>query len=567
MKDKKYKDFYISYGLVKRLNTFERVIFFAIAIALTMSSLNILYNLSEKYKEDRPVVGGEIVEGFVGVPISVNPIFAESDIEKSISALLYSGLIYKDARGEYKGRIAESWEETEDGYIFTLKDGVTFHNDKPLTAEDVKTTIDYIQDVSLGSPLFDKWYGVEVEIIEEDKIKFTVPIDKRGSFLSSLTLGIIPAHIWRKVPDETKYLYKGAGVYIGSGPYVYSGVIETITGKPTSMTFKNNGNYIEGEPYIKRFTVKFYDSVSDVLRAFESGQIDSMSGISPADLPSVIDLTQRQISVVDMDTHRVFGIFFNFDDSHILSDPLIRSVLIEQIDRDKIIEQVFSGYANPIHSPYAGDRERAEKEITNENLKKVLDDIEWVVNEETGIREKNGKKLSINILIPDAEEFRRVTQVVTDQWEELSVEINSVSVPVESLIEIAKSGNFDALFYGYSVENINDLISFWHSSDKNSFPALINFGSDKMNKILEELSVAFDKDTQNKLYNEFKVEMNRKAPVVFLYSPKYLYIVDSSVRGIEKNGEAPRIISQNSERFINIHLWYTKIEKVWRFLK
>ena len=96
-----------------------------------------------------------------------------------------------------------------------MKDKIYFHDNKPITADDVVFTINKIKDPIIKSPKNGNWGGVKVEKIDDKTIKFTLK-QPYSSFLENATLGIMPQSLWNNSPIE---LNNANTQPIGSGPY------------------------------------------------------------------------------------------------------------------------------------------------------------------------------------------------------------------------------------------------------------------------------------------------------------------------------------------------------------
>ena len=101
-----------------------------------------------------PMDGGSITEGIVGTPRFINPVLAFSDADQDLVSLIYSGLMRKSINGTLIPDLAEKYEGSKDGliYTFTLKNKIYFHDKKPITADDVIFTINKIKDPTIKSP-------------------------------------------------------------------------------------------------------------------------------------------------------------------------------------------------------------------------------------------------------------------------------------------------------------------------------------------------------------------------------------------------------------------------------
>ena len=144
--------------------------------------------------------------------------------------LVYGSLLEQDEKGDVSW-LAESWSFEGNDYTFTLFDNLTFHDNKPLTTEDVAFTIDYFKENppvtnSLGAG--DKFIVDHYIIVDEKTITITVKEANADTLRNLGSFVIIPKHVWEKVEDP--YSYKGDGYLIGSGAYMcteYSGASGT----------------------------------------------------------------------------------------------------------------------------------------------------------------------------------------------------------------------------------------------------------------------------------------------------------------------------------------------------
>ena len=125
---------------------------------------------------------------------------------------LYEGLVKPDSSGELQPALASDFQISEDAttYTFTLREGVKFHDGSPVTAEDVKYSIDRCADTTNGEPLVAAYSHIQsVNIVDEKTIE--VVLDGPDTdFLAYMTNAVIPAS--NENPDTNP---------IGTGPYKY----------------------------------------------------------------------------------------------------------------------------------------------------------------------------------------------------------------------------------------------------------------------------------------------------------------------------------------------------------
>ncbi|MBL7045031.1 MAG: hypothetical protein ISR98_00310, partial [Parcubacteria group bacterium] len=166
-------------SVIQNIRTFspsEKLLFFVLVFIFIGSVVLILSNINKSFLSEVPAYGGSLQEGVVGSPRFINPLLANSDTDRDLTALIYSGLMKATPSGNLVVDLAESYTISEDGfsYDFILKDNITFHDGVSVTADDIIFTIQKTQDVSLKSPKRASWDGVTIEKIDDKHIRFTL---------------------------------------------------------------------------------------------------------------------------------------------------------------------------------------------------------------------------------------------------------------------------------------------------------------------------------------------------------------------------------------------------------
>lgn len=121
---------------IRQFSATEKVIFGIFVIAAFVTMLIMAARLSNQFTVKIPAYGGTLNEGVIGLPRSINPVLALSDVDRDISAVVYSGLTKYD-NGAIVKDLAQSYTISADGLIYTFKlqPHLTFHDGSPLTTE------------------------------------------------------------------------------------------------------------------------------------------------------------------------------------------------------------------------------------------------------------------------------------------------------------------------------------------------------------------------------------------------------------------------------------------------
>ncbi|TAK57709.1 hypothetical protein EPO17_01290, partial [Patescibacteria group bacterium] len=152
----------------------EKVAFVFFLVLLSVSALTMLQKVNKSFMVEVPALGGTLEEGIIGTPRFINPVLALGDADRDLTTLVYSGLLKVNTHGELVPDLAESYTVSPDGleYSFILRKTALFHDDAPVTAEDVEFTIQKIQDPAIKSPKRANWDGVTVHKVDDHHIVF-----------------------------------------------------------------------------------------------------------------------------------------------------------------------------------------------------------------------------------------------------------------------------------------------------------------------------------------------------------------------------------------------------------
>ena len=308
-----------------------------------------------------PSLGGKYIEGVVGQPRFINPIYGETnDVDRTLIDLIFSGLMTYDANGKIINDLVDSYTISPDGkiYEFSLKDNIFWHDGKLLTSDDVIFTIKTIQNSDYKSPLRANWIAVNAEKISDKSFTLTIKAPY-NSFLENATFKIIPKHIWENVSPENFTLSFYNLQPIGSGPFEFLNLNQTNTGFIKTIHLKSNRKYYNNPSFISNLSFQFFEEKEDLIKAAKSG---SINGFTLASLENNQSEAEKKIlqgwfrkifpqldenfSVYRFSLPRYFAVFFNNQKSSIFADSNIRKALAYSVNKNELIEKISSETKN-----------------------------------------------------------------------------------------------------------------------------------------------------------------------------------------------------------------------------
>lgn len=273
-------------------------------------------------------------------PDNLDPwVSAASDTE-AIFRNVFEGLTGFNEKGEIVPALASGWALDESGkvYTFTLRDDVTFHNGKPMTSADVLYTYNSLTGLGGGEPLTDKLQMIE-KLEAPDEHTFVVT-------LSAPSPAFLPLTIVEVLPEG----YEEQNTHpIGTGPFTF--VEYTPSQK---VVLEKNPDYYAKDPNgndlvnIDRVEIYVMDDSAAVVSALRSGQLDVATMLDAADA----EVLEEEFDIYNSPQNMVQALFMN-NKAAPFDDVRVRQAVCYAIDRQDLIDSVFSGFATPVYSNFS----------------------------------------------------------------------------------------------------------------------------------------------------------------------------------------------------------------------
>ncbi|MFH1129329.1 MAG: ABC transporter substrate-binding protein [Patescibacteria group bacterium] len=547
------------------LNKKERyfIIGFLVLIIISLFGWMISYKL--KTTSIAPDFGGSFTEGIVGNPQYINPVLSQaSDADRDLTELIFSGLTKYNSKGEIVPNLAKEYKIGDNGkiYEFTLRQDIKWHDGEQFTADDVIFTINRIQNPDFRSPLRISWTGVEIEKIDDYKIRFKMK-NAYAPFLSNTTVGIIAKHIWEKIQPANFSLVTENLEPIGTGPYKLTTLKKDKNGFIYYIKLQAFGDYGSGRrPFIEKIYLKFYADEKAAIKAYNRGEIDNLSLVSVQN-QSIIKGESRS-NIKELSLPRYFTVFFNQSKSTILSDKTVRLALNYATNKKQIIQEILNNEGKQVDSPipdgvwgHADDLKIYD--FAQEHANNILEAAGWKDEDNDGIREKKEEKLEFELITTDFKELQQTANILQEQWSKIGARVNIKILNIgEIQQEYIRPREYQALLFGEVLGLDPDPFSFWHSSQKKD-PGLnlALYDSAKVDALLRDARQIIEPDLRLKKYKEFQQLVIDDAPVVFLYGWYQIYYTSKKIQGFENQN-----IVLPSKRFNDIEKWYIDTQRI-----
>ncbi|MEV1128754.1 ABC transporter substrate-binding protein [Agromyces sp. NPDC049794] len=391
---------------------------------------------------------GVWVRALNGDPMAVgmNAQLTAGTVPSLFSAQLFDPLIFLSPEdGSLNPGLAESWELSEDGLelTFELRDGVTWHDGEPFTAEDV--VFNYEEIVPLQT------YGAalashieSVEGVDEDTVVLTLA-EAYGPLLETVaTQYMLPRHLY----EGTDYLLNPANkAPVGTGPMKY----ETYS-PGESVTLAANTEYWGPVPRVAEAVYTVIPDPNSRMEALSAGEIDQAI-IEPSHQGRVADADDLQL-IQHGDYPQVVTMTFNARNPA-LASPEARAAVFAALDREELVEVGMSGVGEAATGffPESLDWARDPDIDFDEDFPRDLDAIEEALDDAGFPRGADGTRFTVKIVyIQTLTEVVGAVELAQSMLHEIGIESTLVPSTGPAYSEaLYSTSDFDLAFSRASI--------------------------------------------------------------------------------------------------------------------
>jgi len=288
----------------------------------------------------QPKRGGNITLAISKELALMNPLVNTSSTEARIRELMYEPLLARDLNGAIHPRLAESWEVSKDGklYTFRLRRGVKFHGGKEMTAEDVKYAIDYTLNPKNGAYGFDDLSAVERAEVA-DKYTLKIHMKRHNPLFPTLLTEI---RSFSAIPKESlpEGIRKPPKFPPGTGPFKF---VEWQPGQ--RLVFERHDDYWGQKAYVDRVIMREIGDATVRFTALQAGDVDI---IERTPYEWVQQVTQGKIKGIGFAKAARAGarnLEFNVADPP-FNNKKLRQAIAYALDKKEIMQAAYFGLAD-----------------------------------------------------------------------------------------------------------------------------------------------------------------------------------------------------------------------------
>lgn len=462
---------------------------------------------------------------------SLDPQIQNDTTSESVVKMLYNTLLKFEDDGTVVGDLAESWSVSEDKltWTFNLKQGVKFHNGKELTSADVKATFDRALNAEAGGLRTTEIIKMFTAVEAPDPYTVTIttdgPYGPMESLMCNMSLGIMDADYIEQYGLDLGTSVEGEN---GTGPFKV-----VSWERDQEIVVERFDDYFGTPAKLKTVVYTVIPEAASRVIALETGEVDVIDKPTNEDLER-LEADTENFTVLRKPTisQRLFR--FGCNDP-IISNTKVRQAIVYAIDRQAIIDALFTGSAYPSTAPLApvtfGYSDLGEIEQDLELAKSLLAEAGYPDGFDTKIvtteRYQNGIELA-EIISQQLAEIGINAEIEVWEWSALSASWNGIT-----------ADEFDQPIFimgaGPSMRDADGgLRGLYTTSETGLNDRNYGFYSNaEVDALIEQGMQETDQQKRVEIYKEAMEILYREDPVAFWLFDMYgLAITSSKVEGV-----------------------------------
>lgn len=521
------------------------------ALALVLIPVCVLLLCSCSGKEPAAQRGGTLICGEISDFESLNPLGTTDAHARDVYNLLFLSLLDEQADFlTFKMRLAESYELSEDRkrLTFHIRKGVVWSDGIPVTARDVEATFRFQTDPKTAwSSIHLKKHIERVEAVDDYTAVFHFSTVYPYQVMDANDGAILPKHFIERYEPE-KISAVPAGDIPTNGPFR----IEEWSRGQSLILVPYEHYYEEGKPYLDKVIFKIIPDQVTLLTQVRSGEIDCMEALPPGEVDN-LKSNNPDLRIFTFPTRQYNYIGWN-GEHPFFAGKRIRRALTMAIDRKKIIDNLYYGYASECTSPFVPliwaynpdikpipyDPEKAIEILAGEGFGDTDGD---------GWLDRDGRRFEFELLTNHGSQIRMDTQVmVQEMLRKVGIKANPLSLEWTVFLDRYKKNDFDAVVQAWRIGTKADLAPIWScAARKSAGYNRVNY----CNQIVDSLNALatgmLDFEKARPLFYRVQEIIYEEQPYTFLYSGQALNALSRRFKGAE-----PDAIGM----YHNLHEWW-----------
>ena len=481
-----------------------------------------------------PVDGGTVVIGIFSDFDGLNEfVSTDANATEAMEYLLYMSLLRWNADLELEGRLAESWEFSEDRRVVTMKlrEDVRWHDGVPTTADDVVFTFERFRDPALAYPDVG---GLRRIVSVEKAGPFTVRFTFDRAYadqLADLRRVILPRHLLEGIASADMESAGFNFAPVGNGPFRF-----VRWRREQQIVFEANPDFADGRPHLDRIIFRVVPDQTAIETSFLAGQIDIVDRLRFEQVeplrrnPRIRIFTREQRGYAYIGWNGAGALF---------GEAAVRRAMTFAINRQRIVDALVFGQgkvtAHPMMSLlsfYPADIE--PHPYDPDEARRLLAGAGWTDTDGDGVLDRDGEPFSFELVTNLGNQLREDTLVmIQDDLLRIGVRIEPKVREWSVFLDDIKGKRFDACHLSWQTDFVYSPYDIFHSGAIDGKYNMTSYANPRADALIDAGGDARTREEAAPIWRELMAILHEEQPYTVLFELMYSTGASRRIRDME----------------------------------
>lgn len=486
---------------------------------------------------------------------SLTPLISTDIYSSAVQNYVLDRLLVRDpVTLEWQGLVARDWSMSEDGLTlrFQLRRDVNFSDGEPLTAHDIVFTYEFIMNEVIAAPRQRVFLQriQQVTALDDYTVEFVFAEPYFASLELAGLMDILPAHFYARFLDNPRAFNESRGLLLGSGPYRLRDP-ESWTPDQGRVELERNPRYWGPvDPPFDRIVWRVIENDSARLTTFRNGDIDAYEANAReyATLLRDANLLARTQKFEFMSPVAGYTfIAWNQQRSGAptrFADRRVRQAMSHLTDIERMIDEIFLGYAEAAISPFNTRSPQHDPALTVipfdlQRARALLLEAGYEDRNGDGVLQgPDGRNFDFELIYPQsASDTQRAVLFLRDLYARAGIIMRPAPTEWSVMIDKIREQDFDAMSLAWSSGVETDITQMFHSSEArpggDNFMSYVNPALDAL---MDQARGEIDHDARMQLWRAAQRILYEDQPYTFLFRRQSLVLLDRRLQNLEVTG-------------------------------
>ena len=449
-----------------------------------------------------------------------------------VDKTLFSTLVKYELRGgsiQVVPDLAESWTANASltEYTFKLRRGAKWHDGRPVTADDVKFTIEAQLNPKVNAGMAGVVSPIsQVTAVDPATVRMTLQAPYASlPVMLGYNIAIVPKHLLegQDLNQPVAFIQHP----VGSGPFKFKSFAQD-----SHLEVEANKDYYGGAPLLDGIVFKVIPDGNARLAQLKSGDID-FTVIDPPQLAAVQGVPNLQVRRAPQVNYYFFAINH---ERPIFADVRVRQALSYAIDKPAIVKNILKGDGrvatgpiNPLLAPYYNANVEAYP-YSLEKAQSLLAEAGWRKGADGVLANAKGEKFTL--LFNGPKGYPVMEQVITyaqQQYQKLGAQVTLDIVDWPVHLKKYHDREYDLLMEWWITPPNPDLYDHYYSKSSNNW---WSYKNDAIDRMLVAARTEPDEKKRVAMYHDLQAQLAKDVPVIYLYYPPELQAMSTRTEGL-----------------------------------